>query len=311
MPNIVTPAALRRLWAILCGLAVVATAYSMPASAATYQVMLNGANLALSQAPIQRGGRLFVPMRAIFQGLSAGVAYDNGTINATRGNDTVQVKIGSNEAIVDSRQTFLDGAPFIVGSTAMVPIRFVSEALGATVDYSGQSDVIAISAPKAPIPSGTILNATLETALDTGSAYIGQPVTLTVPQSGSGNPAALAGATIYGKVVQVQAAAQGTNPSVQFAVDSIGLAKSDDPQPLDAKVLKVDPVSGSMIAKEAEGTLGGMLLGNWVGKMMQDNRGGLYGAIGGYLLTSNSKENIRVPAGTPVSLELTNTLQLQ
>ncbi len=304
-----TPA-LRRMWVIISGIAIAATAYAMPASASTYQVMLNGATLALSQAPIQRGGRLFVPMRAIFQGLSAGVAYDNGTINATRGNDTVQVKIGSHAAVVDGKQVFLDGAPFIVGSTAMVPLRFVSEALGATVDYSGQSDVIAIAAPKAPIPAGSIINATLNTALDTGSAYIGQPVTLTVPQSGGGNPAALAGATIYGKVVEVQAAAQGTNPSVQFAVDSIGPAKSDDPQPLAAKVLKVDPISGSMIAKEAEGTLGGMLLGNWVGKMMDSNRGGLYGAIGGYLLTSNSKNNITVPAGTPVSLELTDPLQL-
>ena len=311
MKSFASTAALRRMWAICCGLAMAATAYSMPASAATYQVMLNGTNLALSQAPVPRGGRFFVPMRAIFQGLSAGVAYDNGVINATRGSDTVQVKIGSNEAIVDGRQTFLEGAPFIIGSTAMVPLRFVSEALGATVNYDGQSDLIAIAAPKAPIASGTILNATLNTALDTGSAYIGQPVTLTVPQSGSGNPAALAGATIYGKVVQVQAAAQGTNPSVQFAVDSIGLAKSDDPQPLDAKVLKVDPVSGSMIAKEAEGTIGGMLLGNWVGKMMDSNRGGLYGAVGGYLLTSNSKNNIQVPAGTPVSLELTDPLQLQ
>lgn len=311
MSRIASIPALRRLWVIFCGLAVAANAYAMPASAATYQVMLNGANLALSQAPIQRGGRLFVPMRAIFQGLSAGVAYDNGTINATRGNDTVQVKIGSNEAVVDGRQTFLDGAPFIVGSTAMVPIRFVSEALGATVDYNSQSAQIAIAAPKPPIPSGSIINATLETALDSGSAYIGQPITLTVPSTGGVNPAALAGATIYGKVVQVQAAAQGTNPMIQIAVDSIGLANSTDPQSLAAKVLKVDPSSGSMIAKEAAGTLGGMLLGNWIGKSLDSNQGGWIGAVGGYLLTSNSRNNVRVPEGTPVSLQLTDALQLQ
>lgn len=303
--------ALRQARPILFGIAMAMTAFTMPASAASYQVLVNGVHLALSQAPLERGGRVFVPMRAIFEGLNAGVAYDNGTINATAGPKTVQVKIGSNEAIVDGRQQFLEGAPFIVGSTAMVPLRFVSEALGAVVNFNNQSGSIDIAAAKPPIPNGSVINATLQTALDTGSAYIGQPVTLSVQPSTQGNPAALAGATIYGKVIQVQAAAQGTNPSVQIAVDSIALASAGtDPQPLSAKVLKVDPNQGSMIAKEAAGTLGGMLLGNWIGKSLDSNQGGLIGAVGGYLLTSNSKNNIRVPAGTPVTLQLTDALPI-
>jgi len=300
----------RRIGLMLMGIGIAYNAYAMPASAATYQVMLNGVNLALSQAPIMRGGRLFVPMRSIFQGLSAGVAYDNGTINATAGPNTVQVKVGSNAAIVDGRQTFLDAAPFIVGSTAMVPLRFVSEALGATVNYDNQAGTIDIAAAKPLIPSGSVINATLDTALDTGSAYIGEPVKLTVPQSAQNEPAGLAGATIFGKVVAAQAAGQGTNPSVQIAVDTIAPAASTDPVPIDAKVLKVDPVSGSVIVKQAEGTLGGMLLGNYIGKTMDSNRGGLIGAVGGYLYASNSKANFSVPAGTPVSLELNSALQM-
>ncbi|HET9344040.1 MAG TPA: stalk domain-containing protein [Candidatus Eremiobacteraceae bacterium] len=305
------PSRLRRLTTFVCGLAIVWNAYLMPASAASYRVVLNGLNLALSQAPIQRGGRIFVPMRSIFQGLSAGVAYDNGTINATAGTNTIQVKIGSNQAVVDGRQVFLDAAPFLEGSVAMVPLRFVSESLGANVDYNSQTGAIDIAAAKPPIPSGSIINATLDTALNTASAYIGQPITLTVPQNAQDTPSALAGATIYGKVIEAQGAAQGTNPSVQIAVDSIALANSADPQPIAARVLKVDPTQGSMIAKEAAGTLGGMLLGNWIGKSMDSNQGGLIGAVGGYLLTSNSKANMTVPSGTPVSLELTDPLQLQ
>lgn len=301
---------LRQARPVLFGLAIALSAFTMPANAASYQVLLNGMHLALSQAPLQRGGRVFVPMRAIFEGLNAGVAYDNGTINATAGDKTVQVKIGSNQAIVDGRQEFLDAAPFLVGSTTMVPLRFVSEALGATVDFSNQSGAINIAAAKAPIPSGSVINATLETELNSASAYIGQPITLLVAQSAQGNPAALAGATIYGKVIQAQAAAQGTNPVVQIAVDSIAFAGNTDPQPIAAKVLKIDPTSGSVIAKEAVGTLGGMLIGNWIGKSLDSNQGGLIGAVGGYLLTSNSKSNIRVPSGTPVTLELTDPLAL-
>ncbi|HYK54393.1 MAG TPA: stalk domain-containing protein [Candidatus Eremiobacteraceae bacterium] len=298
----------RRIALIFMGVTIAYNAYMMPATASTYQVMLNGLNLALSQAPIMRGGRLFVPMRSIFQGLNAGVAYYNGTINATAGDNTVQVKVGSNEAVVDGRQTFLDAAPFIIGSTAMVPLRFVSEALGATVNYDSQAGTIAIAAAKPLIPTGSVINATLETALDTGSAYIGEPVKLNV--SGQNNPAGLDGATILGKVVEVQAAAQGTNPSIQIGVDTIAPPASTDPLPIDAKVLKVDPVSGSVIAKEAEGTLAGMLVGNYVGKHMESNQGGLIGAVGGYLYASNSKANFSVPSGTPVSLELNNALQM-
>jgi hypothetical protein len=267
--------------------------------------------LALSQAPIQRGGRVFVPLRAIFEGLNAGVAYDNGTINATAGEKTVQVKIGSNQALVGGRQVFLDAAPFLAGSTSMVPLRFVSEALGANVDFNSQSGAISIAAAKLPIPNGSVINAALDTELNSSSAYIGQAVRLTVPQSSQSNPLALAGATIYGKVIEAQAAAQGTNPAIQIAVDSIALAGTVDPQPISAKVLKIDPTQGSMIPKEAAGTLGGMLIGNWIGKSLDSNQGGLIGAVGGYLLTSNSKANIRVAAGTPVTLQLTDALALK
>ena len=306
-----TTRALRQARPILFGLAIAMSAFALPANAASYHVLVNGVHLALAQAPFQRGGRVFVPLRAIFEGLNAGVAYDNGTINATAGDKTVQVRIGSNQAIVDGRQQFLEAAPFLLGSTTMVPLRFISEALGANVDFNNQSGAINIAAAKLPIPTGSVINAVLDTELNSASAYIGQPITLSVPQSAQGNPTALAGATIYGKVIQAQAAAQGTNPAIQIAVDSIALASATDPQSISAKVLKIDPTQGSIIAKEAAGTLAGMLLGNWIGKSLDSNQGGLIGAVGGYLLTSNSKENIRVPAGTPVSLQLTDALALK
>lgn len=305
-----TARVLRQTRPLFFGLAIVLGSLTMPANAATYRVLVNGVHLAVAQAPFQRGGRVFVPLRAIFEGLSAGVAYDRGTINATAGDKTVQLQIGSNQAIVGGRQVYLDAAPFLQGSTAMVPLRFISEALGAHVDFNNQSGAISVAAAKLPIPNGAVINATLMTELNSASAYIGQPVTLSVPQSGLGNPAALAGATIYGKVIQAQAAAQGTNPIIQIAVDSIALPGSTDPQSLSAKVLKIDPIHGSAIAKEVGATIGGMLLGNWIGKALDTNQGGLIGAAGAYLLTANSKTNIRVPSGAPVTLQLTDALAL-
>jgi hypothetical protein len=296
---------------LLFGVALSICTFALPASAQSYHVLVNGVHLALAQAAFEKGGRVFVPLRAVFEGLNAGVAYDNGTVNATARDKTVQVKIGSNQGIVDGRQQYLDAAPFLIGSTTMVPLRFVSEALGAAVNYDSKSGAISIAQAKLPIPGGAVINTTLGTELNTGSAYIGQPITLTVQQQSQGSESALAGATIYGKVVQAQAASQGTNPAIQIAVDSISLAGNADPQPLAAKVLKIDPTSGSMIAKEAGGALAGMLIGNWIGKKYGSNVGGLLGAAGGYLLTANSKANLRVPAGTPVTLQLTDALVLK
>lgn len=311
MTSITRERALRGARNTLSSIALALCAFALPANAATsYHVQVNGVNLALSQAPFDQGGRVFVPLRAVFEGLNAGVAYDNGTINATSGDRTVQVKIGSNQAIVNGQQTFLDAAPFIQGSTTMVPLRFVSEALGATVDYDA-TGAINISQAKVPIASGLAINTTLGTELNTATAYVGQPITLNVQQPGSGGAAALSGATIYGEVVDVQAAHQGVNPSLAISVNAIKLAGSSAQQPISAKVVRMNPVQGNNFTKEAGGTLGGMLLGNWIGKSLNNNQGGLIGAAGGYLLTSNSKTNLDVAAGSAVTLQLTDALALK
>ena len=68
---------------------------------------------------------------------------------------------------------------------------------------------------------------------------------------------------------------------------------------------------GSNFAKEAVGTGAGMLLGNWIGKSLGTNIGGAVGAIGGYLLTSNSKTNFDVPTGSKVYLQLAKPLAVR
>ena len=254
---------------------------------------------------------MFVPLRSIFESLGAGVAYDNGTINATLGDKTVQVKIGSNQAFVSGQQQFLDAPPYIVGATTMVPLRFVSEALGASVNYDSTNGAINIAAAKVPIPNGSTINATISKDVNTRSAYVGQPILMSVQPPYPGGDVLLAGATLSGKVVDVQAGAQGTNPRLEITIDSIRLAGTSTDQPISAKIVKIEANRASNVAKEAGGTLAGMLLGNWIGKAVGTNQGGAAGAVAGYLLTSNSKTNIDVPAGSIVVLQLLDTLALK
>ncbi|HEX3550793.1 MAG TPA: copper amine oxidase N-terminal domain-containing protein [Candidatus Elarobacter sp.] len=109
-------------------------------------VTLNGTTLNLNPAPTERAGRVFVPLRGVFENLGASVVYANGVINATGRGHTVSLRIGSQQATVDGQPQTVDVAPFIIGASTYVPLRFVSQALGANVNYDGTNNVVAISA---------------------------------------------------------------------------------------------------------------------------------------------------------------------
>lgn len=278
-------------------------------SAPAYHVLVNGQYVPLSQPPVERAGRVFVPLRGIFEKLGAGVAYDNGTINATAGEKTVQVKIGSNQAIVSGQQTYLDAAPFVIGSTTMVPLRFVSEALGASVDYDSSTGAIDIATAKRTVPAGTTMNATLNHTLSSKSAYVGEPVSMAVQQPAP-DPS-LDGATVIGKVIEAAPASQGRNPKLEISVNGIKLANSGSTLPMAAKIVKIDITQKSNAVNEAAGAVGGMVVGNILGKWLGTNAGGALGAAGGYVLTSNAKQDLSVPAGALVGLQLLEPLALK
>ncbi len=88
--------------------------------------------------PARIGGRVFVPMRAIFEGLGAQVQWDGATqsINAQRGATVVQMQIGNRNATINGNAVNLDQPPLLYGGATMVPLRFVGEALGAEVRWS-------------------------------------------------------------------------------------------------------------------------------------------------------------------------------
>jgi hypothetical protein len=158
----------------LAATALLASAAGLPALAAgPVSVTLNGNPLTLNPAPTERAGRVFVPLRGVFENLGATVVYANGVINATGRNHNVSLKVGSQAATVDGQQQTIDVAPFIIGASTYVPLRFVSQALGATVNYDGAHQVV---------------------ALGTNGAPTGQTIT-PVPQAGRGGAISLATVT--------------------------------------------------------------------------------------------------------------------
>src|SRR5208337_5065134 len=109
-------------------------ALTVPAYA-NVSVVVNGTPINFDQPPVERAGRVFVPLRGVFERLGASVVYDNGLINATGNGRNIQLQIGSTTARVNGQTASLDVAPFLVGARTLVPLRFISEALGANVNY--------------------------------------------------------------------------------------------------------------------------------------------------------------------------------
>lgn len=118
-----------------------------PAGAQNISVQLDGRSLQFDQPPAMIGGRLLVPLRGIFEALQADVVYDAPTrsIQATKGSRVVQLQLGSRTAIIDGRTTYLDVPADTVGGRTMVPLRFVSEALGADVKWEGATKTVRLS----------------------------------------------------------------------------------------------------------------------------------------------------------------------
>lgn len=117
---------------------------SAPASAAV-SVVVNGQPVAFDQPPVERAGRVFVPLRGVFERLGASVVYANGQINATGNGRNISLAIGSTTATINGQQQQIDVAPFLVGPRTMVPLRFVSQALGANVDYNNSTQVVSLT----------------------------------------------------------------------------------------------------------------------------------------------------------------------
>lgn len=103
----------------------------------TSYVILNGEYLGFDQAPLVSNDRLLVPMRFIFEQLDMEVDWDEETLTATATRDGFEIAftIGSNIARVNGVEIEMDVSPEQVNWRTLIPLRFLSENLGYTVNW--------------------------------------------------------------------------------------------------------------------------------------------------------------------------------
>ena len=119
-------------------------------AASSPSVIIDGDLQAYDQPPVVEAGRTLVPLRGIFESLGATVEWEpeTGTIQARQDDVHVELRVGEANATVNDEVIQLDVPSTILNGRTLVPLRFVSEALGASVQWDGSNRTIEITSPQ-------------------------------------------------------------------------------------------------------------------------------------------------------------------
>ncbi|MBU8908147.1 stalk domain-containing protein [Desertibacillus haloalkaliphilus] len=100
-----------------------------------------------SQPPVIKDGSTLVPLRGIFETLGADVNWNQleQKVTATQDQTTIELVIGSGTATINNQEHQLSVPGQIVNNSTMVPLRFVSEALGAEVSWDQSTKTVNIT----------------------------------------------------------------------------------------------------------------------------------------------------------------------
>ncbi|NPV70604.1 MAG: copper amine oxidase N-terminal domain-containing protein [Firmicutes bacterium] len=111
-------------------------------------ILVNGRALTFDVFPRIAKGRVLVPFRAIFGALGADIEWVEAErkIIARKGWLTCEIGIGNPRATLNSdMQAVMEVPPVIVKDRTLVPLRFVSESLGALVRWDSATRTVTIT----------------------------------------------------------------------------------------------------------------------------------------------------------------------
>gem|GEM_PF-6412340 len=110
------------------------------------QIMIDGKRQSFAKEAIIKNGRVLVPMRGIFENLGLQVKWDskNKSITAKSTDTTIFFNVGGVTATINGVSVKLDQRAEIIDGSTMVPIRFISESIGAHVSWESKKRIIYI-----------------------------------------------------------------------------------------------------------------------------------------------------------------------
>ncbi|MBD2844981.1 beta-propeller domain-containing protein [Paenibacillus sp. IB182496] len=118
---------------------------------ADVRIVLRGDTLATDTPVRLEGGTALVPLRQIAEALGARVEWqgreDHGSVRIRAGAREALLTIGTRTMTANGLELALPTAPRLEGDTTLVPLRAISEALGAVVAWDGRTRAVYIDDP--------------------------------------------------------------------------------------------------------------------------------------------------------------------
>lgn len=115
-------------------------------------VHLNGELVILTNGVVTRNGEAFIPIRSVFEKMGAVVSWDNKTKTVTIKQSvaektpiTIQMNFITGATDLNNEPVDLKNPPLSIAGSSYLPIRFVSEALGAKVEWFQKEQNIKIT----------------------------------------------------------------------------------------------------------------------------------------------------------------------
>lgn len=106
-------------------------------------LVVDGKGVESDVLPLRQNGRMLVPIRVIAEATGSQVEYDAEQQRVSFGQKGkhVSLDVNSRLAYVNGERVTLEAPPIIVNQRTLVPLRFVSEALGYQVEWDATSSV--------------------------------------------------------------------------------------------------------------------------------------------------------------------------
>jgi hypothetical protein len=170
---------MKRIMAVLVIIVLFISSISVYSANDQISLYINGAKLAFDKdaAPFIDNGRTLIPIRKVAEALYAKVDWDSSTrtVSVVKGTKTIRLIIDDVQAMVNDQAVTLDVPAKIKSNRTYVPFRFVSEYLGATVEWDAKTKSIKLVCPN------------ISVAFDKTKAKAGEIIKATISASGFEN----------------------------------------------------------------------------------------------------------------------------
>ncbi len=105
-------------------------------------------------AALVKGGHMYVPLRSMFEQMGATVSAsaDGRQVTAVKPGASVSVTLGKSVAMINGDVRPLDVPPILYRGVLLVPVRVISEALGAYVQWVPEKRLVVVRYLSAPVP---------------------------------------------------------------------------------------------------------------------------------------------------------------